>query len=183
MKSEFGNLWQNDNQYIYTPSLVISLLFDNAVNCAKLAMRTSHLVGILWHQGEGDCGEQKYPFYLEKITAMMKALRAALGAEDVPIIVGGLGDFLKDRVESPGLANYPHVNAALKTFASQTPLAAFVSAEGLTSNPDNLHFNHASLQEFGSRYYDAFCAVEVKDRIFDEKSKMDDAVRTQMELL
>lgn len=29
------------------------LLFDNAVNCARLAMRTAHLAGILWHQGEG----------------------------------------------------------------------------------------------------------------------------------
>ena len=31
-----------------------SLLFDNAVYQTRLALRTSHLVGILWHQGEGD---------------------------------------------------------------------------------------------------------------------------------
>ena len=37
------------------------LLFDNAVNCAKLAMRTSHLVGILWHQGEADCSAELHP--------------------------------------------------------------------------------------------------------------------------
>ena len=50
-------------------------------------------------------------------------------------------------------------------------------------NPDNLHFNHASLQEFGLRYYAAFQTVEEKDRVFDEKSKMDDAVRSPMEYL
>ena len=159
------------------------LLFDNAVNCARLAMRTAHLVGILWHQGEGDCPDDRYPLYLEKITAIMGALRRELQAETVPLVVGGLGDFLKDREESPALVNYPYVNAALIKFAGLTPHTAFASAEGLTANPDNLHFNRQSLQEFGLRYYAAFKTVEDKNRIYDEKSKMDDAVRTEMELL
>ena len=30
------------------------ILYDNAVNNAKLAQRTSEIVGILWHQGEND---------------------------------------------------------------------------------------------------------------------------------
>lgn len=160
-----------------------SLLFDNAVYQARLAMRTSHLVGILWHQGEGDCGESKYPFYLEKITNIMAALREELGAENIPLIVGGLGDFLKDRAESPALKNYTFVNEALIKFAEQTPCTVYVTAEGLTSNPDNLHFNYQSLDEFGLRYYEAFRTIEDTDRVFDEKSKMDDAIRTAMELL
>jgi len=160
-----------------------SLLFDNAVNCAKLAIRTSHLVAILWHQGESDCGEDRYPLYLEKVSAIMSALRRELGAENIPLIVGGLGDFLKDRVESPHLVNYPRVNEALVSFANSTPHTAFAGAEGLTSNPDNLHFDHKSLQELGLRYYAAFCTIEDKNRVFDEKDKMDDAVRTAMELL
>jgi hypothetical protein len=159
------------------------LLFDNAVYSARLAMRTSHLVGILWHQGESDCGEQLHPLYFDKITAIMNALRRELKAEAVPIVVGGLGDFLKDRLENPTLINYAYVNAALIKFAEHTPHTAFASAEGLTSNPDNLHFNHQSLQEFGLRYYAAFKTIEDKTRIFDEKNKMDDAIRTQMELL
>jgi hypothetical protein len=57
------------------------------------------------------------------------------------------------------------------------------SAEGLKDNGDSLHFNNKSLLEFGLRYYDAFKTVEIKDRVFDEKSKMDDAIRTEMELL
>ena len=32
-----------------------SLLFDSALYCAELASRTSQIVGVLWHQGEGDC--------------------------------------------------------------------------------------------------------------------------------
>lgn len=160
-----------------------SLLFDNAVNCTKLAMRTSHLVGILWHQGESDCHEDRYPLYLEKITVMMRALREELHAEEIPLIVGGLGDYLIDRAETPYTANYIHINAALISFAKQTPHTAFASAEALTANPDKLHFNHQSLQEFGLRYYSAFKTIEDKTRTFDEKSKMNDAIRTEMELL
>ena len=159
------------------------LLFDNAINCAKLAMRTSHLVGILWHQGESDCDDELHPLYLEKITAIMSAMRRELNAENIPLVVGGLGDFLKNRTESPQLANYTYVNSALMKFAELTSSTAFASAEGLTSNPDNLHFDHRSLKEFGLRYYAAFKTIEDKNRIFDEKSKMNDTIRSQMELL
>ena len=160
-----------------------SLLFDNAVNVARLAMRTSNLVAILWHQGEADCSPQLYPLYYDKVSAIMKELRRQLGAEDVPIIVGGLGDFLADRKESPNLANYVYVNNALQKYAIDTPFTAFASAEGLTSNDDNLHFNAASLDEFGIRYYNAFLTLEDKTKVYAEKPNMDDAFRTDMELL
>lgn len=159
------------------------LLFDYALCCAKLALRTSHIVGILWHQGEADCHEDKYPFYLEKITAIMKALRRELGAENIPLIVGGLGDFLLERPEKHVFINYTRVNEALERFAEATPCTAFVSAKGLTSNPDKLHFDHASLLEFGLRYYKEFKKIEDRDRVFDEKRKMNDAVRSEMESL
>ena len=159
------------------------LLFDNAINCARLALRTSHLVAIIWHQGEADCKAHLYPLYFEKITAIMKALRRELNADEIPLIVGGLGDFLPKRPGNPEFVNYDRVNEALERFADATPHTAFVSAKGLSANPDDLHFNHASLQEFGLRYYEAFAALEDKGRIFEDKSGMDDAVRTEMELL
>ncbi len=158
-----------------------SILFDNAVFQAKLAMRTSNLVGILWHQGEGDCGEERYPLYLERITKIMTAIRKQLNA-DIPIVVGGLGDFLKDKIEFPHLANYVYVNEALEKFAKEFPKTAFASAKGLTSNPDNLHFNHKSLMEFGLRYYDAFKTVENKN-LTNLEIKIDDSKRTEMESL
>ena len=160
-----------------------SLLFDNAVNCARLAMRTSNLAAILWHQGESDTGEDYYPLYLEKITKIMKELRALLGAEDVPLLVGGLGDFLKDRVARPHCANYVYINEALKKFASTSHRTAFVSAEGLVDRGDKLHFNHASLMEFGLRYYEQFKKIEDKTRVFKEKATPESAIRGELEAL
>ena len=55
-----------------------SLLYDNAVSQAKLAERTSTIAGILWHQGEADCGEELYPTYQERFEKIINALRKHL---------------------------------------------------------------------------------------------------------
>lgn len=129
-------------------------LFDNAVSQAKLAQRTSQIVGVLWHQGEGDCAEELYPLYEEKFLKIMNAFRQQLGLENVPFIVGGLGDFLSDNVEfGDTLKNYQYINETLQKIASEQKMVGFASAKGLTSNPDVLHFNTPSLNEFGLRYY------------------------------
>ena len=132
------------------------VLFDNAVQQAKLAQRTSTIAGILWHQGEGDCSPALYPTYQERFTAIMQAFRQELNLQDVPFLLGGLGDFLKDCTLDENLKNYPHINTALQNIASGNKMTGFVPAEGLTANPDSLHFNAASLYEFGLRYFEAW---------------------------
>ncbi len=129
------------------------LLYDHAVCQATLAMRTSTLAGVLWHQGESDCGADKYPYYEEKCLCIFESLKKDLKLEQVPFLVGGLGDFLKDCPADVKLQNYTYVNEALKSLAARKDYIGYVPAEGLTSNPDNLHFNAKSLREFGLRYF------------------------------
>ena len=62
-------------------------------------------------------------------------------------------------------------------------MTGYVSAEGLSANPDNLHFSAKALREFGLRYYNEFLKLENKDKIFVDKPDPDEALRTQMELL
>ena len=133
-----------------------SLLFDNACYSAELASRTSEIKGILWHQGEGDCSAERYPVYAEKLSAMIDALRIRLGMGDLPFLMGGLGDFLADCLLDDKLKNYFHINEALQAVAKSKPNCGFVSAEGLASNPDFLHFNAPALREFGARYYEEY---------------------------
>lgn len=159
------------------------LLYDHAVGQARLAQRTSTIAGVLWHQGEGDCGAWSYPTYAERFAPMMQAFRDDLGLHDVPFLVGGLGDFLPGFVNDPNLVNYPYVNEQLRRVAQENERVGFVSAEGLTSNPDSLHFNAASLYEFGLRYFAEFEKHRDPNKVFEEKVSMDDAVRTAMELL
>ncbi len=159
------------------------LLYDNAVCQAKLAQRTSTIAGVLWHQGESDCGPERYPFYEKKLVALIDSFRKDLELSDVPFLCGGLGDFLTDCTLDETLRNYDRINRILKKLADAYQMVGYVAADGLTANSDNLHFNTRSLLAFGHRYYEAFCKIENKEKVFLEKPGMDAAVRTAMELL
>jgi len=160
-----------------------SLLFDNAVHCTKLAMRTSNLRGILWHQGEGDCVPERYSSYAERFENIMDALRKELNKPQLPILIGGLGDFLSQCNLSENMKNYSYVNEQLQKVAKEYPNCKFVSAEGLGANPDNLHFSAAALDEFGVRYFKAFMDMNGFDIVSEKEITNNDSVRTEMEEL
>lgn len=122
-------------------------LYTNAVDRARAAMARGKLVGILWHQGEADSAPELAATYVARFARMIKQLRADLGAEDVPVIVGETGRFRPD-----GAA----INAVLATVPASVPRCAFVSAEGLTDKGDHLHFDTPALYEFGRRYAQAW---------------------------
>ena len=97
--------WSADGKYFYHTDSGTKLdewmpgeiLYDNAVNNAKLAMRTSEIVGILWHQGENDSHfEEDATTYQERFVKMIIALRKELGNENLLVIVGELGRFAKE---------------------------------------------------------------------------------------
>ena len=155
------------------------LLYDHAVYQTRLALRTSNLAGILWHQGESDCHSGREVDYGKKLKVIMESFRKDIGEPDVPIIVGGVGDFIKEY----GLNDPTPVNEQLQEFAKNDRRSAFASAKGLEDNGDKLHFNAKSLYEFGLRYYQAFKTVYDKDRVFVEKCDPDDALRSEIEKL
>lgn len=160
------------------------LLYDHAVLQVKLAQRTSTIAGVLWHQGEADANPDLYPLYNEKFKKIVDSLRKDLDLYDVPFIIGGLGDFLKDYISSEFLPlYYEKVNEQLKLFAKTNKMVGFAEASGLKSNPDNLHFCANSLREFGIRYYNEFKKLEDKNKVFDEKPDVDWAIRSEMENL
>ena len=160
------------------------LLYDHAVYQARLAQRTSTIAGVLWHQGESDVSEWAYTTYRQRFEKMMAAFRRDLDLCDVPFILGGLGDFLKDFPTQETLStNYVHVNAALKEIAENNQMTGFTSAEGLSGNPDNLHFSADGLYKFGLRYLEEFEKLRDPNKEFPEKSDEDSAIRTAMELL
>lgn len=132
------------------------VIYDHAVMTAKLAQRSSQIMGILWHQGESDCVDGKYQLYEEKCSHILTSMRRDLGLENTPLMLGGLGDFLAVYKDGSKKDIYPKVNEALREMAKKLPNTAFVSAEGLGHNGDDLHFNAQALREFGLRYYAEF---------------------------
>lgn len=146
-------------------------LYNHAISEARFAMKNSQLTGILWHQGESDSMGGKHEMYYEKLHKIMHGFREELDAPDIPIIVGGLGDFLGQSGFGQHCTEYPLINQKLKQFAFEQDNCYFVDAAGLTCNPDAIHFNAVSQRKFGLRYFDAFCR---KQHILEPLSNEDD---------
>lgn len=135
-------------------------LFKNAVIQAGFAMQDSEMIGILWHQGESDSYGGGYQTYYKKLQVIIESLRKELNAFEVPLIIGGLGDFLGKNGFGLNCTEYELVNEQLLKFAREQENSCFVTAEGLTPNPDGIHMDAVSQRRFGVRYYEAFVKRE-----------------------
>lgn len=135
---------------------VDGIFFKHAVNEAKFAIQNSELTGVLWHQGENDSFNGSYKEYYKKLLLIIKTLREELNILDIPLIIGGLGDFLGKAGFGKGCIEYSLVNQELKKFALEQDNCYFVTAAGLTSNPDGIHIDAISQRKFGLRYFEAF---------------------------
>ena len=135
------------------------ILYDNAVNNAKLAQRTSILTGILWHQGENDSiNENDAKTYSERFIRMITSLRKELNAENVPVVVGELGAFAKERLNGK-LKYLDIVNSSLSQMPQKLSLCAFAPASDLTHRGDDIHFDSKSYRILGKRYFEAYKSV------------------------
>jgi hypothetical protein len=74
-------------------------LYVGAVARAREAMKRGKLAGILWHQGEADNTHDKVVTYADRFASMIARLRADLGAENVPLVIGELGRFRAENAE------------------------------------------------------------------------------------
>ena len=130
-------------------------LYENAMNCVRLAKRNSNIKGILWHQGENDClsmdAMRAYPrlFY-----RFFDSLLADIGITNLPIIVGELPRGIADKFHLEGREKI--FNEYLPTLLKKYPNSALVSSEGLSLKADGIHFNSLSQREFGERYFEKY---------------------------
>ena len=64
--------------------------YDDCVARVRRAKQDGTLAAILWHQGESDCTRDGGYLYQARFPAFVARLRADLGAEGVPLVVGQL---------------------------------------------------------------------------------------------
>lgn len=149
-------------------------LFRHAINEAKFAMEGSELAGILWHQGESDSQDGKYKEYYEKILRIFNKIRRELSLPNIPFIIGGLGDYLGKVAFGAGCVEYQLINKELQKYAQDKENCYYVTAKGLTSNPDGIHINAMSQRIFGIRYYEAYHKKEhIYEPLTNEKELVD----------
>lgn len=134
------------------------ILFDHAVMMAKLAMRTSTLSGILWHQGESDCGtDENVATYKDRFIRMVSALKKELGADDIPIIIGQLSENITD-VWNVG-ERPQRLNKIFSEIAEELPFCRVAASENLTLKSDGIHFDAKSSRIFGQRYFEEYLKI------------------------
>lgn len=131
-------------------------LFQHALSEARFALENSQICGILWHQGESDSHNSLHETYYEKLSLIIETLRKELKLHHVPVMIGELGDFLGKTGFGKYSSEFQEINKQLRRFAYEQQNCYFVSAEGLTSNPDGIHLNAVSQRKFGFRYFEAF---------------------------
>ena len=126
--------------------------YDDAICLARKAQEYGNFSVILWHQGETDAKLQTAN-YKETLKVVINNFRRDLNIPDVPVLLGGLGDFLNPEW------NIPLYTGMIKMAAQELENAAFVSAEGLSDRGDKLHFDTPSQHELGRRYFKEYCRI------------------------
>ena len=130
-------------------------LYEQALARAKIALKSGHLKGILWHQGEAECdNEGRARAYAKNLTAVATGFRRDLNAPDVPFIAGELGEFLYTRTGNKDPYSRV-VNEQIDSLPTLLPHSAVVSSAGLAHKGDELHFSAEAQREFGRRYFEA----------------------------
>lgn len=134
------------------------LLYDHAVMQTKLALRTSQLKAIIWHQGESDClSDKTVEAYRERFLRLIDSLRKDLDAENVPVILGELPQQI-----GPGWKTEDRekrLNEILRGLALEIPYCAIASSVGISVKPDGVHFDSQGCRELGQRYFDQYLSL------------------------
>lgn len=136
------------------------ILYDHAVLQTRLASRSAEIAGILWHQGESDCLlRQDSEQYHDRFLYMIRSLKRDIGVSgDIPLIIGGLGRFVKSFKNNSGetLRYVEAVNAVLEGLAVEIENCGFAPAADLPCKYDGIHFTSAAYRELGNRYFAAY---------------------------
>lgn len=125
--------------------------YNNAVKVGNFIAGSGNIKGILWHQGETDSAHlETANNYCNNLEKFITGIRKDLNNEDLPIILGQLGKFLKN---NPRYPYYKIVNNSLKEASEKIPRVGYVSALQLSDHMnDKLHFDEQSLNTLGERY-------------------------------
>jgi hypothetical protein len=113
------------------------------VNRVKKAQQMGVVEGMLFHQGESDCGNSGWP---AKVKQLVTDLRTDLGLGNVPFLAG----------ELPRQSACGNHNPLVNQLPGMITNAHVISSEGLNLDPADtqwrMHFGHDDTVELGKRY-------------------------------
>jgi len=125
-------------------------LFSNFVDKVEIAKQNGIIKGILWHQGESDANEKDIPLHKQRLSLLFSKFRAAVGNNELPVLLGELGSFSENPV------NFSLINKAIHEYAAGDKNSRVISTKELKDKGDHLHFNSKGQREMGKRFAKAY---------------------------
>ena len=120
--------------------------------------------GIVWMQGEADAVDSQAAAdaYGANLGRLMSLLRDALGAGELPVVVGKITD--SGMADDGAVMDYAGtVQAAQAAFAADDPCAALVTAtDGLGYLDDGWHYDTDGVVRLGVAFAEAMLALEAR---------------------
>ena len=128
-------------------------LLSNFWKHVEIGKKFGVIKGILWHQGESDANEKNIPHYKKRMGELFSKFRAAVGNNELPVMVGELGSFSDNPV------NFSLINNAIHEYAAEDRNCSVISTKDLKDKGDHLHFNSKGQRAMGKRLAKAFLKV------------------------
>lgn len=127
-----------------------------AITAAKSKDITLHPRAFVWVQGESDANAKDASVYVANLSAMLKNLRAELGAPDLILLLG-----VNTRFGNGKNAFMPKIVEAQKEVAATLPRTRYVDTAGAeTLPPSHTHFTAKGTLEVGRRFAEDLLLVE-----------------------
>lgn len=125
-------------------------LYSNFIEKIAIAKQYGIIKGILWHQGESDANDKNIPLYKERLSKLFIKFRSAVGNNNLPILLGELGSFSKDK------ENFSLINKAIHDYSVQDKNTTVITTSDLKDKGDSLHFNSKGQRKMGRRFAEAY---------------------------
>src|SRR6188472_2315841 len=131
-------------------------LFSNFLSTVEIAKQNGIIKGILWHQGESDANEKDIPLYKQRLHLLFSKFRAAVGNNELPVLLGELGSFSENPV------NFNLINNTIHEYAVEDKNSRVISTKDLKDKGDHLHFDSKGQRTMGKRFASAYLSLPGK---------------------
>lgn len=127
--------------------------YASTIKRARAAGQYGTLTGVLWHQGERDCGDERSAnTYAARLDRMIADLRADLQTPDLPFVAGGLLDSIRELPRDRQRPYVDTVQSALRSLPERVPYTAWVDASTFRHIGDFVHIDPRDQLKFGVYY-------------------------------
>lgn len=138
------NKWINDSAHRDVK------LLSNFKEKVILAKKYGKIKAILWHQGESNANKKEIPHYDKNLTILFKTFRKSVGNRKLPILIGELGAYSKNK------DSWAAINSIINAYALKDNQISIVKTSDLKDKGDEVHFNSEGQRTMGKRFAEAY---------------------------